>query len=632
MGKKWRILSLVLCFMLAVNMAYVPVSAADVQNDGVTDGLSNDTNNNLNGDLENNDPNGEPGNDNSNGDSGNNDQDGDLGNSNLNGDLGNSDSETGNTNSIPQNPTSENEDTKDEAGDAEEEADSVFQEPVEYIANLKASAKGLAALTLKWEIKDSEFSGYKIFVYEDADKEKIVKEEVLEGAAKTSYDVTGLTSGKIYYVSVIPYVKSEAKALSDDVESESDILGVEKSIPVMILETPKASIKAGDACVTVSWDKIAGATSYYIIDRITGKVVQTVTTTSITFTGLRNNVMCSYWVQAIGKVDNNTSVYSGYSKPVSARPVVTKPGKTTLKITVGSKAFALTWKKVSGATSYKIYRYDSKGKKWMLLKTTTGTSYTNKGLKSGRTYKYRVYAVRTSGGASATGSVSNTVSGKAKVYLTSTVSPMKYKARITSKAKLFKTKTSKKVVKTIKAGTKVTVLSRGSRCKIKLSNGKVYYANKKKLRFLSSVYSKKDYTPQKKEAFVNRKGYKSKTKYLVWISQYTQRVNIFKGSKGKWKLVRTCVVGTGTASNPTPQGVFKIYKKSKGFFYRYTYEKPAVFFKSLNSFHSRIYRYNGTLSDGRIGKPISHGCVRMYNSDINYIYKKCPKGTTVVSY
>ena len=34
--------------------------------------------------------------------------------------------------------------------------------------------------------------------------------------------------------------------------------------------------------------------------------------------------------------------------------------------------------------------------------------------------------------------------------------------------------------------------------------------------------------------------------------------------------------------------------------------------------------------DASIGYPISHGCVRMYDEDVAYIYNNIPVGTTVV--
>ena len=61
---------------------------------------------------------------------------------------------------------------------------------------------------------------------------------------------------------------------------------------------------------------------------------------------------------------------------------------------------AVSWNKVSGATGYKIYKYDSATKKWVLAKTITSastTSATVTGLKSKTTTKLKVNAYLTKG-------------------------------------------------------------------------------------------------------------------------------------------------------------------------------------------------------------------------------------------
>ena len=53
----------------------------------------------------------------------------------------------------------------------------------------------------------------------------------------------------------------------------------------------------------------------------------------------------------------------------------------------------LTWKKISGAVSYKVYRATKKDGPYKLMKTTTDTSYVNTSAVAGKTYYYRVKAV-----------------------------------------------------------------------------------------------------------------------------------------------------------------------------------------------------------------------------------------------
>ena len=45
-----------------------------------------------------------------------------------------------------------------------------------------------------------------------------------------------------------------------------------------------------------------------------------------------------------------------------------------------------------------------------------------------------------------------------------------------------------------------------------------------------------------------------------------------------------------------------------------------------------LYNKNGTLQDGRVGIPLSHGCVRLEIGHAKWIYDNIPSGTHVVVY
>jgi hypothetical protein len=59
-----------------------------------------------------------------------------------------------------------------------------------------------------------------------------------------------------------------------------------------------------------------------------------------------------------------------------------------------TSAIKLSWKKVSNAQGYRIYRYDDSSKKWVKVKTVSANvlSYKITGLKKGGSYKFRVRA------------------------------------------------------------------------------------------------------------------------------------------------------------------------------------------------------------------------------------------------
>lgn len=80
-----------------------------------------------------------------------------------------------------------------------------------------------------------------------------------------------------------------------------------------------------------------------------------------------------------------------------AGAAVTLPGVTqTLTATSKADSVTLTWKKVSGATGYSVYR--SVDGKWTLLKNQSGVTYTLGGLTASSSYKFAVRAYRTVSG------------------------------------------------------------------------------------------------------------------------------------------------------------------------------------------------------------------------------------------
>ena len=154
--------------------------------------------------------------------------------------------------------------------------------------------------------------------------------------------------------------------------------------------------------------------------------------------------------------------------------------------------------------------------------------------------------------------------------------------------------------------------------------------------YTTSYAINNDYQTYEKEVWVNAKGYSSKTQYLVWINRAYQHVNVFQGSKGNWKLIKSFLVGTGAASTPTPTGLTTVSYKSAGGWTTSTYTvRPVVgFYPGTGyAFHSRLcYPGTDTEYDFSAGYPVSHGCVRMYKNDIKWIYNNIPVGTTVAIY
>ena len=152
--------------------------------------------------------------------------------------------------------------------------------------------------------------------------------------------------------------------------------------------------------------------------------------------------------------------------------------------------------------------------------------------------------------------------------------------------------------------------------------------------YTTSYAVNNDYKSYEKETWVNAKGYSSKSSYLVWINRAYQHVNVFTGSKGNWKLVKSFVVGTGAADTPTPTGITTVTYKLKAGWTTSTYTvRPVIGFypDTGYAFHSRLCTPNTDKEyDFSSGYPVSHGCVRMQKNDVNWIYDNVPIGSTVV--
>lgn len=286
----------------------------------------------------------------------------------------------------------------------------------------------------------------------------------------------------------------------------------------------------------------------------------------------------------------------------------------------GNKSAFLAWDKAKNASYYLIYSYDAASGKYTKLEKTTARSCQVKKLKDGQTYQLVIQSVNTHKKKTTKSAYSAplTVVGRTiKLNVHGRRWSVRTKREITGKDL-----DTKKTVKIKKGMTGTTA---GKKTTVKFKNGAKIKVKKRDVTYTNlAVYKSYDYyTQEQAEAFVNTKGYSSKTKWLVWISQYTGSVHIFKGARGSWKRMRIakCVIGKG---GKTSLGVFRMLRRSS------THGKPQIYF-SWNSakqwgqsFHCRI--------DKNTHGAYSSGCIRLGDKDLNYLVKHCPMGTTVVSY
>lgn len=402
----------------------------------------------------------------------------------------------------------------------------------------------------------------------------------------------------------------------------------------------KVTAKASESSVKLTWKKASRATGYdiYMKTGADGAYTRIASTKKTTYTKKKLKPGKTYYFRVLSYRGSGSkkSCAASYSNTAKAKPVIkaTAAPKGFKSYKTESGRMYFSWNKVSNATGYVVYKYDSATKKYVQATKTKNKNCYVGGLTAGKTYKFKVKSYRTVNGVTRFSSFSSVVTKKMPAISddVSSVHPIWYKATVLENvtANPANGKTKRQVVR---KGTKVTVLNYGSICKVRLANNDEVYIRISKLKLTSELYTKKSYSKSLKEDYVNQSGYTSPTKYLIWVSTYTQEYSLYTGSQGKWKLLRTAKVATGKAKSPTSVQIRSITKREKRWTHDDgTYNEPVVYFYYENAFHSRLKKPDGTLASKTIGKPVSGGCIRMYDEDIWYLYENVPNKTTVVIY
>ena len=194
------------------------------------------------------------------------------------------------------------------------------------------------------------------------------------------------------------------------------------------------------------------------------------------------------------------------------------------------------------------------------------------------------------------------------------------------------------LIMNLQKGTQVTVLEVRDlkAARVRLENGQTGWMNTyHKDTIQINYYITTDYSTAVKEYYVNNvRKWTSSTNYMIWVSLWTQRFNVFQKVSGKWKLVHTGLIGSGTNYNPTPVEDVKLLYHSAQWTYDVFYVHHVTVFDSYRGFHSVPTKYDsdgGGIYDGTLGRPASHGCIRVSPDDAVYIYN-LPLNTAVHIY
>ena len=202
----------------------------------------------------------------------------------------------------------------------------------------------------------------------------------------TSYTNNSTKIGTLYYYKV-KAVKTEN---GKDYASDYSVIRSIRCKPA----APSISIYRANGKPQLKWSAVDGAAKYWIYRSTDGtnfKYFDSTTKTSYTNSGAASGTKYYYRVKAVAVVNGN-NVASANSGTKSLMTTLATP---SVSITTSNGKPKLTWKAVTGADKYYVYR-STDGKTFGYWDSTTKTSFTNSGAKKNTKYYYKVKAVCTS--------------------------------------------------------------------------------------------------------------------------------------------------------------------------------------------------------------------------------------------
>ncbi len=133
----------------------------------------------------------------------------------------------------------------------------------------------------------------------------------------------------------------------------------------------------------------------------------------------------------------------------------------------------------------------------------------------------------------------------------------------------------------------------------------------------------------KAEKMVNDLRVWSDTDYLIWVSKANFTVSVFLRDGGRWDCIKKIACSIGAPGTPTVIGQYRYHQYQDRWQYDGYYVGPIMRFYRGYAIHSTLINNDGTDRDPRLGKMISHGCVRVGPEDIKWLTYYVPIGTKV---
>ncbi|MCM1273182.1 MAG: hypothetical protein NC225_03110 [Clostridium sp.] len=267
-----------------------------------------------------------------------------------------------------------------------------FNEIYPYIAKNKVTSnKAKTEVTIKSTIKWNRIYGAKeiriIGIYSSGDMTVL---KTLKGTA-TSYTLTSKWTKGTKDARQYREIRISATNGKEHITKDISLYDAYR-----LDDTSRLTVKrAGSNACVISWKEVPGATNYRVYRQSPYGYKEELGWTSL----------CSYkdvsvvpgvkYTYSVSAENNGVQLYY-YSYPSIVKTYIHKLGRPKIKSAknTAKKTATITWSKVANADSYVVYRATAKKGKYKKLATISKgrTSYTDKKLKKGKTYYYKVKA------------------------------------------------------------------------------------------------------------------------------------------------------------------------------------------------------------------------------------------------
>ena len=254
------------------------------------------------------------------------------------------------------------------------------------LGDVTATALSLSSISMSWSsvVGATSYEVYNI--------------EGLVGSTShptTNYAATNLLPATQYTYRVRACNLFGCSDFASDVSATTETIGVSDAIQVTLVAS---TIGRAITSLKVSWDSIAGVTSYQIFDAAENKVA-TVSPRSTEYivAGLAAGTLYEYQVRGcydsgVSASPPESSEVCGELSPVgsatTSRFIPFAPSRVTATV-LGITSLSISWNSVEGATSYQVH---NSGGGLVATIEDPATSYTTRDLLPNTRYTYRVKA------------------------------------------------------------------------------------------------------------------------------------------------------------------------------------------------------------------------------------------------